>query len=271
MTTDAWLKQSQAVLTTAGIQTSRLDCLVLLEDCLTIDRSQILANLDLDIPSNKLSKLEKLLSLRTKHMPLAYLRGKSEFYGRDFVVSPAVLIPRPESEAIIDLLKDLAQELGTDKIIRIADVGCGSGALGITAAKEIRNSKVELLDIDDSALNIAKLNVDLLTADISVVKSDLLSMASPDNTVLLCNLPYVPDNYPINTAARHEPNIALYGGADGLDLYRRLFNQIKNMQPKPLFILSEAFPAQHSEILNLAIECGYKLRKTVDFIQLFAY
>jgi release factor glutamine methyltransferase len=268
-----WLKTAQQDLQKKGIATARLDCLVLLEDTLGINRARLLAEPDTQLSPDQQAKLKNLLNRRASHEPLAYIREHSEFYGRDFVITPDVLEPRPESEAIIDLFKGLAssepqwQEVGSK--VLVADVGTGSGALGITAALEVPNCTVDLLEISDEAAKIAKINVDKFTISVSVIISDLLANAPVAYDVLLCNLPYVPDEYPINDAAGFEPKIALFGGKDGLDLYKRLFDQIGNLQEQPLYLLIESLPAQHGELDKIAAQTGYKLQMTKDFIQLF--
>jgi release factor glutamine methyltransferase len=262
----------------AGIGTARLDALVLLEDVSDKDRAWLLAHPEFELSAEQSDKLKNLLNVRVKHIPLAYVRGKTEFYGRTFLINNSVLEPRPESEAMIDLLKkaDLDSLLGKKAGpktagLHLADVGTGSGALGITAKLELPELEVELIDVDPGALEVAKMNVDLFTLNISIIESDLLSNTSQTSDILLCNLPYVPDNFQINTAASHEPRVALFGGPDGLDLYRRLFGQINEMSRHPLLILTEAMPPQHELLTAVASKCGYALQESQDFIQVFRF
>jgi release factor glutamine methyltransferase len=247
MTVKDWLKESTDKLNEADITTARLDCLVLLEDELKQDRAWLLSHDSTIIPSRAVTKLNNLLNKRIKHLPLAYIRGTTEFYGRNFVITPAVLEPRPESETMIDLLKDISP----------------SGLL------EFKGASVSALDIDEDALKVAKTNVDLFTLNINIFKSDLLSNVAEAHDILLCNLPYVPDDFKINLAALHEPKIAIYGGSDGLDLYRKLFNQINDIKFKPLYILTESLPTQHQELKVIAEASSYKDLKKDDFIQVF--
>jgi release factor glutamine methyltransferase len=271
-----WLKQAGEQLETAGLGTARLDAIVLLEDITGTGRTRLLAEPGMKLSAAQAAKLKNLLSRRAAHEPLAYIRGKTEFYGRNFVITPAVLEPRPESEAMIDIFKSLAKGglldqkgPGNGPPVRIADVGAGSGALGITAALEVANTSVDLLDIDSKVLKVAKTNVDKFTLNISTIKSDLLEQSAKDYDILLCNLPYVPDDYHINQAAGHEPRLAIFGGPDGLDVYRRLFRQISVLPKQPLYILTEALPPQHAALQAIAEQQGYQLSKTDDFIQLF--
>ena len=265
-----------AELQAAKITTARLDATVLLADITQHDRGYVLAHPELKLTAGQTDQLEKLLKARLGHVPLSYLRGKAEFYGREFIVGPGVLVPRPETEAMIDVLKELIASLDTQNVLppngqawRMADVGTGSGAIGITAALELPLSHVTLLEIDEAALTIAKANVISLSTSTLTVQSDLLGNAPHAFDILLCNLPYVPDDYAINTAATHEPKIAIFGGPDGLNLYRKLFSQITIFIEKPLYILTESLPVSHAQLDQIATEAGYQVQQTADFIQVF--
>jgi release factor glutamine methyltransferase len=275
MTVSEWLQQASSYLQKTDIQTAHLDATLLLEDCIVRDRAWLFAHPEFELSANQVGLLKKLLKRRAAHEPLAYVRGTCEFYNHSFVLTPAVLQPRPESETFIDLLKELVRNgslaSDTTHIVRIADVGTGCGALGITAALELPNCQVELLEIDQEAAAIAKTNVDKFTLNISITIGDLLISSSGDFDVLLCNLPYVPDDHQINRAAHFEPKLAIFGGPDGLDVYRRLFDQIGKRTSRPLFILTESFASQHEDLRKIARQAAYKLFKTDDFIQVFRY
>lgn len=271
-----WLLNATDTLARAGIGTARLDCLVLLEDATGKDRAWLLAHPEYILPYPVIKKLEEWLKHREKHEPLAYIRGKTEFYGREYIVGKKVLEPRPESETMIELLKELIdnqQETGNKEEIVIVDVGTGSGAIGITAALEIPNLQVILTDIDPECLKIARVNTKKYGVKVNFLQGDLLEPLIPESTTpytLLANLPYVPDHYEINEAAMMEPRIAIFGGSDGLDLYRRMFDQVSKMQHKPEYIFTESLPFQHMELKSIAETAGYILENAVDFIQLFS-
>jgi len=218
-----------------------------------------------------LQRLAKKVERRAKHEPLAYIRGFTEFYGRKFRVNKRVLEPRPESETMIDLLKEVVTS--NKKQItsgwRIADVGTGSGALGITAALELHNHNVDLFDIDSNALGVAKHNCELHELRLKAAKRDLLRNAHTHYDVILANLPYVPTHFHINEAAAREPRIAIFGGSDGLDVYRRLFEQLAGFSWRPSYIFTEALPPQHPKLTDIASANGLKLKTAQDFIQLF--
>ncbi|MBC7546374.1 peptide chain release factor N(5)-glutamine methyltransferase [Candidatus Saccharibacteria bacterium] len=178
-------------------------------------------------------------------------------------------IKTPLAETIQAPPNGLNDQVSMERCITIADVGTGSGALGITAQLELPDTVVELLELDAAAIAVAQTNVINHTTGMPVIMSDLLSAATIDYDILLCNLPYVPDGCAINEAAKFEPAIALFGGSDGLDLYRRLFDQIKNVENKPLYILFESLESQHIEITKLVRDNGYSLSNSRDLIQVF--
>lgn len=249
-----------------SIPTARLEVLILLEDVLEKDRSWILAHPERHLTNYQVNKLSKQIARRKKQIPLSYIRGFSEFYGRKFKINHHTLDPRPESETIIDLLKTLP----LPHLPVIADVGTGSGCLGITAALEISKSKVDLYDIDSGALAVARHNVHMHELRLGVHKRDLLNRPTNLYDVVLANLPYIPNSFKINKPATYEPKIAIYGGVDGLDIYRRLLQQISNYTWRPEYILCESLNNQHKKLEDIAAEFGYKLHKQKDLIQVFA-
>jgi release factor glutamine methyltransferase len=250
----------------AAIPTARLDCLVLLEDALQKNRAHLLAEPDEILSSEQISLLEKQLERREQHIPLAYIREKCEFYGREFKINEHVLQPRPESETMIDLLKQLQLPSNTF----VADIGSGSGALAITAVLELGLSKVYMHDIDPQTLEVAMENARVHNVTAVPLQTNLLAGAKENYDVLLCNLPYVPDSFQINTAASHEPAIALFGGSDGLDLYRTMFEQINTLPHKPQFILTESLPPSQTVLKEIAAKASYRQLLHKDFIQVFS-
>lgn len=273
-TNASWLKNTTYKLSRAGIGTARLDALILLEDATGKDRSWLLAHPEFDLESLQnptLQQLNSLVERRISHEPLAYIRGKTEFYGREFLVNKHVLEPRPESETMIDLALKICRSQDS-KNTTFMDVGTGSGALAITLKLEAPQLNILAIDIDKNCLAIAKKNADNLAADVKFLQGDLLE---PLRNIklktynLICNLPYVPDNFVINPAAMNEPRLAIFGGQDGLDIYRKLFLQINQTSNKPNFVLTESLPLQHGKLVEIAAKSGYKLTKSDDFIQLF--
>src|SRR3990167_10679702 len=149
-----FLDQATRKLESAGIGTARLDSLVLLEDVLNRERAWLLSHPEIALQGRTLQSINAKLKRRLDHEPLAYIRGKTEFYGREFYVDSRVLEPRPESETMIELLKALRLPVTT----KIADVGSGSGALGITAYLETPRTRIDFYDIDPGTLEVAEYN-----------------------------------------------------------------------------------------------------------------
>ena len=265
MTLDAYIQDATVRLQSVGISSARLDILILVEDTLRIDRSSALAHPERELQSDEITTLDSAVQQRLVHTPLAYIRGKAAFYGRQFAVNPAVLVPRPESEVMISLLLKLPLTEGA----RIIDVGTGSGCLGITAALELPTAIVTLTDIDSHALAVAQRNALALGARVTHAQQDLLKSDDGTYDVVLANLPYVPDAYPINAAARHEPTLALFAGRDGLDAYRALWQHIEAQSTQPRYVLTESLLAQHDALAELAQQHGYSLAETHGLIQLF--
>ena len=242
---DAWLAAAAAQLRTAGIASSRLDSELLLSYVLQRPRHWLHAHGDSTLLHEQHMQAEQLLTRRLQHEPLAYLVGHKEFYGRDFVVSPAVLVPRPETEQMITLLLQLIQP--TQRTI--ADVGTGSGILAITA-----QCKIDAYDISLKALAIAQHNSTQHGAtSVHFIQSDLLAAAQQRYDVILANLPYVnPAWQRDDRETAHEPALALFAEDDGLALISTLLAQTEQwLAPSGLLIL-EADPCQHSRIIARA-------------------
>jgi release factor glutamine methyltransferase len=266
MTIGQFLKNATDALVVAGVDSARLDCLVLLEDVLKKDRSHLLAHPEIPLSDAQLTRLNNYVTQRKTHVPLAYIRGKICFFGRDFYVNTDVLVPRPETESIIELLLelDLPAQAG------IADIGCGSGCIGITAALEMPDVHVSLYDIDSAALAVAEQNAKMLKANVTLKRQDLLTNCDDHFDVILANLPYVPKAYTVNAAAKHEPSQALYSGPDGLDHYRRIWKQIAARTDKPTRVIIEALPTQHAQLTEFARNASYALTGHKDFVLAFS-
>jgi release factor glutamine methyltransferase len=266
-----YLDASLKTLVSSGIDSAHLDTLLLLEDVMERDRSWLLAHPEAKLRLTQIDKLEKQLKRRAKHEPLAYIRGKSDFYGREFFVNRQVLVPRPETETFIELLLNLAG----GSPAAVIDVGTGSGCLAVTSKLELSETEVFATDVDKKCLKIAHYNARKFQTDITFLQGDLLqpllniSYSLP--AILLANLPYVPDKYDINRAAGHEPKLALYGGSDGLEPYRRLFSQIALLEYAPAYVLTEALPFQHDDLAGIASTTDYQLLKSENLTQIFMY
>ena len=268
MTLGSWLAQSTALLRGAEVESARLDCLIIAEGVLRKDRAWILAHYDFEIYEDALEQLDVCVSRRKKHVQVAYIIGKAHFFGREFAVCPDVLVPRPDSEAMLDLLLKIVKTEYKNHNPAIVDIGTGSGCLGITAALELQEASVELRDVDDKALAQAKINAKALNANVTFAHANLLNPA-PNCDIILANLPYVPENFPINKAARHEPAIALFSGENGLDLYSQMWEQIGNLTHQPQYVITESLLHQHNYLVEMSKNAGYSLIETSGLAQCF--
>lgn len=166
--------------------------------------------------------LARLIHRRARHEPVAYLVGVKEFYGRDFRVGPGVLVPRPETELIIEAALDV---LDVRPGAAVLDIGAGSGCLAVTLALEAPAAQVTATDISAAALAIARDNADALGARVDLIEADLLPPAGGPWDLIVSNPPYVPEVDRPTLApdvVDYEPGLALFAGADGLDVFRRL-------------------------------------------------
>lgn len=258
-----WLARSVSELRSAGITSASLDAEIILAHTLRKNRPYLHAHGDQIINARTEEIADARLALRLDRVPIAYIIGHKEFYGRHFKVTTATLIPRPESEAIIDVLNDIVpknQPLLPDQILRLVDIGTGSGILGITAKLEHPELDVTLVDISVPALNVAENNAQLLHAIVQTVKSDLLTSYPFTPDIILANLPYVDSSWERSLETDKEPEIALFAGDGGLAVINKLVVQAgARLAPAGTLIL-EADPTQHHAIIALARR--YKLQKT---------
>lgn len=273
MTIDDWLERATTELVRANIPSARLDAELILCHMLGVDRAWLIAHSDDSLARSALSQKggtrreglkeygEKLLLRRLKHEPIAYLVGYREFYGRNFIVTPDVLIPRPETEVVIDLLT-----LPADHAKALIDVGTGSGAIAVTAKLTFPHLKVEAVDISDEALAVAKKNAKNFGASVKFYRSDLLEQAGPHYDVVCANLPYVDRKWQVSPEVHAEPDLALYAGDNGLALIKHLIQQASTKQTAGNYLLLEADPRQHDEIVTVCREHGYSWWQTEGFI-----
>lgn len=243
-----WLRDTAEEFASAGIASALLDAEIILAHTLRKSRTWLHAhNEDLLDPRVK-DIANARTQLRLDRTPIAYIIGHKEFYGRLFKVTPSVLIPRPESEEIISLLKQYIPK-GAQSLI---DIGTGSGCLGITAKLELPELTVTLADISRHALKVAETNAEALGAVVTIIKSDLLAGIPAPYDVVLANLPYVDEAWERSPETRHEPELALFADDGGLTLIYRLLEQLPATLTPGGIALVEADPEQHAAIIATA-------------------
>ncbi len=211
-----------------------------------LERARVIAaGRDLPDPGT-LETFGTLLDRRAGHEPLAYMLGRREFYGLTFEVGPGALIPRPETETLVEAgLNSVRAHPRSRRIVRVADVGTGSGAVAIAVARHVRAAKVFAIDRSTEALSWAGRNRQRLgPADrVVLLAGDLLDPLTEPLDVVLANLPYIPtEEYRAlpPEIREHEPELAVDGGEDGLDLYRRFAAQLpEHLAPDAYAVLVE--------------------------------
>jgi release factor glutamine methyltransferase len=249
----AQLARARATLTTAGIPLPWLDAEILVAHVLKSSRERLHSHPDRQLTVAQRARLRRLTSRRAARVPVPYLVGEREFYGHMFIVTPAVLIPRPSSELLVELAIDWLTAHPT--AIRVIDLGTGSGAVAISVAKAVARVRIEARDVSARALRVADENIarQRLRRRITTVKADLLRGAAPAD-VILANLPYIPDALRRIRPKEldYEPALALDGGKDGLDLIRTALAQAPAAVKPGGLVLFECDPAQTRRIVRLA-------------------
>ena len=259
-----WLKNAAKSMKDTGIPSARLDAELILANTLRKNRTYLHAHLDEEIDPRRVDIANARLDLRLDHVPMAYILGYKEFYGRKFTVSPAVLVPRPESEDMISLFLDATAGEIEQKVL--IDVGTGSGCLGITAALERTNISVILSDISKDALRIAEKNADEHHARVKIQQQSLLNGQLEPVDYIFANLPYVDKDWEVSPELQYEPKIALFTEDGGLKLTLELIQQAPRCLTPNGQLFIEADPIQHERIIQAAARQNFKLAAIQSYI-----
>ncbi len=239
-------------------ETARLDSQVLLAHVLNQNRSWLFAHHEYELSEGDCRRYADLITRRRRREPVAYLLGRKEFYGLEFAVDQRVLIPRPETELLVDLvLAQISDRKGRPVVV--ADVGTGSGAIAITVAVHAPEAKVYGIDISQDALEVAVENGQRLAPETGplFLEGDLLSPLPEPADVIVANLPYVADEEysGLQSDVRdYEPRLALKAGVEGLDLIERLLEQLPSNVAPSGAVLLEISPRQGEIVQKMAQE-----------------
>jgi release factor glutamine methyltransferase len=244
-----------------GIPNPRLEADLLLAAVLDLPRVKLYADWDRPLETSEINRYRELVAKRVQGWPLAYLSGKKTFISWEFVVTPAVLIPRPETE---ELVATVAEALKERENVRGVDVGTGSGAIVIALAKLLPDSRWYAVDLAEDALAVARLNAQRLgVADrISFLRGDLLQplLNLEDRfDLIVSNPPYIPtaEIASLQLEVRREPALALDGGPDGLKLYRRMLPQVTQLLSRQGLVALEHGYGQRQVLEELFQASGY--------------
>lgn len=241
----------------AGLEQPRLEATLLVALALGTRREWVIAHPEQHLTPAQQSYLGALLTRRLAREPLAYLRGSQEFYGRDFLVNDSVLIPRPETELLVEVAVHAcarAKARGWQHPL-VVDLGTGCGAIAVTVALECPSARVIGLDISATALHLARRNADRLNAcNVHLATSDLLAAVRGPIDVLLGNLPYIPNVswLGLQPELHYEPRLALLGGPSGLEIIERALIQARALLAPAAEVVLEIEEKQGQASLDLA-------------------
>ena len=233
-----------------------LDSAVLLAFASNISREQLFARYPEELLPEILEKFMHLIDKRLTGLPVSYIRKQKEFYGRDFYVDERVLVPRPDTECIIDKTLELISGRGQAEVL---DLCTGSGCIAITLKLEKPELRVSASDISTDALDVAEANAEYLSADINFIKSDLFADTNGNYDVIVTNPPYVcsHETNGMKLSGWPEPMLALDGGDDGLDLIRKIVVNSLDYLNDNSYLLIEAGPQQAETISILMTDAGF--------------
>jgi release factor glutamine methyltransferase len=243
------LDAATASLAEMGVDTPRLDAELLLAHVLGIDRATLVMRSNDDARGDERTRYLALMTRRVKREPIAYILGRRAFRRLNLAVDPRVLIPRPETELLVEVGLTLAEG------VRVADVGTGSGAIALALKDERPDLDLVGVDLSSGALSVARMNAQRLRLSVEWVQGDLLDGVQCD--AVLANLPYVAaDDLLEPEVALYEPQSALLAGEDGLDLVRRLLEQASGRERVSLIAL-EIGMGQADATAALMQEAGF--------------
>ncbi|MDQ0214159.1 release factor glutamine methyltransferase [Oikeobacillus pervagus] len=231
---------------------------LLLKHVLNNSRAELYANIRNELTKDEQERFQELVKQHAKGVPVQYLIGSEEFYGRTFLVNQDVLIPRPETEELVwNALKKIQNHFPNDQKLRMADIGTGSGAIAITMKLERPDLNVTAVDISESALKVAIENGKRLHADIDWIRGNLLQPLmdqSESFDIILSNPPYIPlkDKEQLSDVVKeYEPELALFAGEDGLDMYRSFCQQLPKVLKNRAIVGFEVGAGQGEMVASL--------------------
>ena len=226
---------------------------LLLANILEKNPLELLLYLDEQVDEEKANLYKEEVEAMANNKPLQYVIGKVNFYGSEFIVNENVLIPRFETEELVENTINKINEMFPNKQIKILDIGCGSGVIGLTLKKFFPESEVTLVDISKEALEVAQENAKRLGLEVNFIESDVFQNIYDIYDVIISNPPYIMVDEEIEDIVKdNEPHIALYAGKDGLDCYKKIMQDIKRHLNNKYLISFEIGRYQAPSIISMA-------------------
>lgn len=240
MTYEGLLKKSYQKADQANKE--REACKLLLMELSGMDPHQFYVSIKSEVDNSLIKRYEDALNQYLYlHIPVQHLIGHAYFYGYPFTVNQDVLIPRSETEELVEHVL-IMTDTYFDGPIDVIDIGTGSGCIGITLALESKDARVMLSDISDKALDVAKKNADKLHADVRLIQSDVFENIEGTFDVIISNPPYIPDHEDVDVIVKVEPEVALYGGPTGTKLYEMILKDARHyLKPKGLIAFEHGY------------------------------
>ncbi len=266
------LNWTTAYLTEKEFEEPRLNAERLLAHALGLSRIELYTNFDRPLTPVELSAFKALLKRRLTHEPLQYIIGETEFFSLPFKVTPAVLIPRPETELLLEqVIEHCRANYSQDEIIEILEIGAGSGCISVALAKNIDNVQVTAVDISRDALAIAAGNAEAHDVQVVFHERDALRPWPPEYLnafdIVVSNPPYVSfseyENLPPEIK-NYEPKIGLLGGNDGLDFYRKFSNILPTLLKANAYAFFEIGERQAASVKNIYSDSGFSSIQIID-------
>jgi release factor glutamine methyltransferase len=262
---------AEATLQLAPSPTARRDAELLLLHAARLTKTDLLTHPDREVTALQLSEYRAAIARRAQHEPIQHITGTQEFYGRSFIVNRLVLIPRPETEHLVEAALTIDPVPHRIPPFRVLDIGTGSGILAITLALELPHATVTATDISAAALAVAQQNARALGAAdrIHFAVSDLFAALNSQRfDCIVSNPPYVSTSEALEAQVRdYEPAAALYAGEDGLDIYRRLIPQaFAHLEPGGALLL-EIGHGQREALHHLLAQAGFDSIRFIDDLQ----
>lgn len=257
MNVGEWIRSATARLQALGIDSPKLEAEVLAAHVLRVERVWLIAHPEAEFPE---LAGEGLLQRREQREPLAYIVGWREFYGRRFSVRPGVLVPRQDTEILVEAALRLAQK-GP-----VLDIGTGSGCIAITVKLEKPSLSVTAIDLSEEALEVARSNSEALSAEVQYVLSDLFDQLDLSHRfeVIATNPPYIAETETLMPeVARHEPRGALFSGPTGLEFYERLAAEAADHLVEGGYLAMEVGYTQAAEVRKIFEDKGWRHQETI--------
>lgn len=263
MTVAAALSSGAAILAGANIGSSALDAQLLLAAAHDHSREWLLAHPEAELPTPVLTRYQELIHQRSQRRPLVHLTGSREFYGLDLVVTPDVLTPRVETEPMVDWAIKYTPQNSS-----LIDVGTGSGAIAVAIAQHRPDLHVTATEVSAAALEVARANAELHGLPIKLVQSNLWQNVTDRFNTVVTNLPYLRDDAAaeLMEEVKHEPSVALFGGEDGLELYRQFLHGLPDHLEPGGYLFTECDPWQQADLIKAAEPLGLKVIEQNYFI-----